>query len=107
VLFVWGSISHMALPLGQAGVRVIPPSLDTTSSKSSTTADGALDMLFAQNIPRIQGDTLRHISALTALTVDGKVQDSPPPAGRIYAPVRNPHYNDSNYRAHVSLPGWR
>jgi hypothetical protein len=33
-------------------------------------------------------------------------QDGPPPAGRVYAPVRNPHYNDSNYRAHVSLPGW-
>jgi len=33
-------------------------------------------------------------------------QDGPPPSGRVYAPVRNPHYNDSNYRAHVSLPGW-
>ncbi len=33
-------------------------------------------------------------------------QDGPPPAGRVYAPVRNPHYNDSNYRAHVSLPRW-
>jgi rhamnogalacturonan endolyase len=33
-------------------------------------------------------------------------QDGPPPPGRVYAPVRNPHYNDSNYRAHVSLPGW-
>jgi rhamnogalacturonan endolyase len=30
----------------------------------------------------------------------------PPPAGRVYAPVRNPHYNDSNYRANISLPGW-
>ncbi len=27
--------------------------------------------------------------------------------GRIYAPTRNPLYNDSNYRAHVSLPGWK
>jgi rhamnogalacturonan endolyase len=25
---------------------------------------------------------------------------------RIYKPVRNPAYNDSNYRATVSLPGW-
>jgi hypothetical protein len=33
-------------------------------------------------------------------------QDTPPPAGRVYAPERNPHYNDSNYRAHVSLPKW-
>jgi rhamnogalacturonan endolyase len=34
-------------------------------------------------------------------------QDGPPPPGRVYAPQRNPHYNDSNYRAHVSLPGWK
>ncbi len=33
-------------------------------------------------------------------------QDGRPPAGRVYAPRRNPHYNDSNYRANVSLPGW-
>ena len=33
-------------------------------------------------------------------------QDGPPPAGRVYAPVRNPRYNDSNYRANISLPRW-
>ena len=33
-------------------------------------------------------------------------QDRPFSGSRIYAPVRNPHYNDSNYRASVSLPGW-
>jgi hypothetical protein len=33
-------------------------------------------------------------------------QDGPPPSGRVYAPIRNPHYNDSNYRANVSLPRW-
>ncbi len=27
-LFVWGSISHMALPLGEAGVRAIPPAAE-------------------------------------------------------------------------------
>lgn len=26
---------------------------------------------------------------------------------KIYAPLRNPHYNESNYRAQVSLPAWR
>ena len=35
--------------------------------------DGALDMVIAQNVPRIQGDTFDHISALTAVTLDGKV----------------------------------
>jgi hypothetical protein len=37
-------------------------------------------------------------------------QDRPPvpgPNGKVYAPQRNADYNDSNYRAHVSLPGWK
>jgi rhamnogalacturonan endolyase len=34
-------------------------------------------------------------------------QDGPPPKGRVYAPIRNPLYNDSNYRANVSLPRWK
>jgi rhamnogalacturonan endolyase len=33
-------------------------------------------------------------------------QDRPFTGSRMYAPVRNPHYNDSNYRASVSLPAW-
>jgi rhamnogalacturonan endolyase len=33
-------------------------------------------------------------------------QDRPFTGSRIYAPARNPHYNDSNYRASVSRPGW-
>jgi rhamnogalacturonan endolyase len=35
--------------------------------------DGQIDMLIAQNIPRIKGDTFDHISALTAVTLDGRV----------------------------------
>jgi hypothetical protein len=27
--------------------------------------------------------------------------------GKVYAPRRNPDYNDSNYRATVSLPAWK
>ena len=34
-------------------------------------------------------------------------QDGPFHGDRIYKPVRNPTYNDSNYRASVSLPGWK
>jgi hypothetical protein len=26
---------------------------------------------------------------------------------RIYAPVRNPDFNESNYRTTVSMPGWK
>jgi rhamnogalacturonan endolyase len=33
-------------------------------------------------------------------------QDRPFTGSRLYAPIRNPHYNDSNYRATVSLPAW-
>ena len=35
--------------------------------------DGVLDMLIAQNIPRVGGDGFDHISCLTAVTLDGKV----------------------------------
>ena len=31
-------------------------------------------------------------------------QDRPAPSAKVYAPKRNPLYNDSNYRAQVSLP---
>jgi hypothetical protein len=31
-------------------------------------------------------------------------QDRPAPGGKVYAPRRNPLYNDSNYRAQVSVP---
>lgn len=34
-------------------------------------------------------------------------QDRPHPGGKVYAPLRNPSCNDSNYRAHVSLPAWK
>jgi len=44
VLFVWGSISHMALPLGQVGVRVMPPSLEPAvlASMKSAMSERAL-----------------------------------------------------------------
>lgn len=34
-------------------------------------------------------------------------QDRPFTGKRIYAPHRNPDYNESNYRSNVSLPGWK
>jgi rhamnogalacturonan endolyase len=34
-------------------------------------------------------------------------QDRPFSGPRMYRPVRNPTYNDSNYRSTVSLPGWQ
>jgi hypothetical protein len=35
--------------------------------------DGVIDMLFAQNVPRVQGGAFDHIRALTAVTLDGRV----------------------------------
>jgi hypothetical protein len=35
--------------------------------------DGQLDMLFAQNVPKVRGDAFDHISCLTAATIDGRV----------------------------------
>jgi rhamnogalacturonan endolyase len=34
-------------------------------------------------------------------------QDRPFSGRRIYAPIRNPDYNDSNYRTEISLPAWQ
>jgi len=34
-------------------------------------------------------------------------QDRPFKGDRIYKPTRTPTYNDSNYRASVSLAGWK
>jgi hypothetical protein len=33
-------------------------------------------------------------------------QDDNPKTGRLYKPVENPNYNESNYKTSVSLPGW-
>ena len=35
--------------------------------------DGRIDMLIAQNIPKVRGDAFDHISCLTAVNLDGKV----------------------------------
>jgi hypothetical protein len=34
-------------------------------------------------------------------------QDRPFTGNKIYAPVRNPDWNDSNYRTAISLPAWK
>jgi rhamnogalacturonan endolyase len=35
--------------------------------------DGQIDMLIAQNIPKVRGDAFDHISSLTAVNLDGKI----------------------------------
>jgi hypothetical protein len=34
-------------------------------------------------------------------------QEDMPKKGRLYAPTRNPLWNESNYKASISIPGWK
>jgi hypothetical protein len=55
----------------------------------------------------VQGDARDEIFLWDPERVWIYTQDRPSPGAKIYAPVRNPHSNESNYRAQVSLPRWR
>jgi rhamnogalacturonan endolyase len=70
--------------------------------------DGQLDMLFAQNVPKVRGDAFDHISCLTAVTLDGRIlwqQGRPNPANGLLT-NDNPfqiHDLDGDGRAEVVL----
>jgi hypothetical protein len=66
--------------------------------------DGHPDL--ASAVRDVTGDQRDEIILWDQTRVWIYTQDRPFSGSRIYAPVRNPHYNDSNYRASVSLPGW-
>jgi rhamnogalacturonan endolyase len=66
--------------------------------------DGHPDL--ASAVRDVTGDKRDEIILWDQTRVWIYTQDRPFTGSRIYAPVRNPHYNDSNYRASVSLPGW-
>jgi len=58
--------------------------------------DGRLDMLFAQNVPKVRGDAFDQISCLTAVTLDGKIlwqQGRPNPANGLLT-------NDTPFQIH-------
>jgi hypothetical protein len=70
--------------------------------------DGHPDL--AYHVADVTGDSRDEIIVWDQERVWIYTQDRPAmpgPGGRIYAPVRNPDFNDSNYRATVSLPGWK
>ncbi|MEO7145068.1 MAG: hypothetical protein ABI165_16345 [Bryobacteraceae bacterium] len=54
----------------------------------------------------LTGDARDEIAVWDQKRVWIYTQDRPFKGKRIYAPVRNPDYNDSNYRTNVSLPHW-
>jgi rhamnogalacturonan endolyase len=67
--------------------------------------DGHPDLTSA--VLDVTGDSRDEVILWDEASVWIYTQDGPSPKGRLYAPTRNPTYNDSNYRANVSIPGWR
>ena len=67
--------------------------------------DGHPDL--AYQVLDVTGDERDEIIVWDADSVWIYTQDRPFTGQRIYKPSRNPLYNDSNYRATVSLPGWK
>ncbi len=67
--------------------------------------DGHPDL--AYQVLNVTGDERDEIIVWDAESVWIYTQDRPFTGQRVYKPTRNPLYNDSNYRATVSLPGWK
>ncbi|MGH9844345.1 MAG: hypothetical protein ACREEM_36950 [Blastocatellia bacterium] len=67
--------------------------------------DGHPDL--ASQVLNVTGDERDEIIVWDAEAVWIYTQDRPFIGQRMYKPTRNPLYNDSNYRATVSLPGWK
>ena len=59
------------------------------------------------NVLNVTGDARDEIIAWDQNRVWIYTQDRPFNGNRIYAPIRNPDYNESNYRSNVSLPHWK
>ncbi len=66
--------------------------------------DGHPDL--AANVLDLTGDQRDEIVLWDEQRVWIYTQDRPFTGKRIYAPNRNPEYNESNYRANVSFPNW-
>jgi hypothetical protein len=66
--------------------------------------DGHPDL--AANVLNATGDARDEIVLWDQQRVWIYTQDRPFTGKRIYAPLRNPDYNESNYRTNVSLPRW-
>ncbi|MGH9844194.1 MAG: hypothetical protein ACREEM_36170, partial [Blastocatellia bacterium] len=67
--------------------------------------DGHPDLAFY--VADVTGDARDEVILWDQERVWIYTQDRPFKGERIYAPARNPHYNESNYRTSVSLPGWK
>jgi hypothetical protein len=66
--------------------------------------DGHPDL--TANVLNLTGDARDEIVLWDQERVWIYTQDRPFPGQKIYAPHRNPEYNESNYRLNLSLPNW-
>jgi rhamnogalacturonan endolyase len=66
--------------------------------------DGHPDLCAA--VKQLTGDARDEVILWDRRRVSIYTQDRPFAGSKVYAPRRNPDYNDSNYRAEVSLPNW-
>ena len=67
--------------------------------------DGHPDL--TANVLDLTGDARDEIVLWDQKQVWIYTQDRPFTGKRIYAPLRNPDYNESNYRSNVSFPNWK
>jgi rhamnogalacturonan endolyase len=67
--------------------------------------DGHPDL--TANVLNLTGDARDEIVLWDQNRVWIYTQDQPFRGKKIYAPARNPEYNESNYRVNVSLPAWK
>jgi hypothetical protein len=67
--------------------------------------DGHPDLAF--NVMDLTGDPRDEIVLWDQEQVWIYTQDRPFTGKKIYAPIRNPDHNESNYRTNVSLPRWK
>jgi len=67
--------------------------------------DGHPDL--ASHVADLTGDERDEVVLWDQKRVWIYTQDRPFSGKRMYKPARNPDYNESNYRATVSLPGWK
>ena len=66
--------------------------------------DGHPDMCTA--VLDLTGDARDEIVVWDPWEIWVYTQSDAPKSGKHYKPQRSPTYNDSNYRATISLPGW-
>jgi hypothetical protein len=66
--------------------------------------DGHPDL--AAHVANVTGDARDEVILWDQERVWIYTQDRPAAGDRVYAPKRNPDYNESNYRTIVSQPAW-